>query len=117
MALFLVYLALPLVIAGLVFAVRAFIARRRVRVVHCPATAEVVTGRLDALHDPFGPSKAARIGSCSRWPAARHGAQGCLAEIEASPDGCVLQTIPRDWYRGRDCAYCCRRIAPLSWAG
>ena len=96
-------------------ATHAYLRRRRVRVVHCPVTAEVVAVRIDPLHGLVGHNAAPRITSCSRWPAQRRCAQACVAEIEGSPDGCAFQAILSDWYRGKDCWYCRRLIAPASW--
>ena len=42
-------------------------------------------------------------------------ARRCLAQIEAAPPECVLQTVLVDWYRRADCGVCGREIGEVHW--
>ena len=51
-----------------------------------------------------------RLTKCSRWPERAGCDQDCLAQIEASPQDCLVATIVKAWYTGKTCVICKRAI-------
>jgi hypothetical protein len=47
-----------------------------------------------------------RLTACTRWPERQGCGQECLAQIERSPEDCLVRTMLTDWYRTRSCALC-----------
>ena len=45
-----------------------------------------------------------RLSACSRWPEHAGCGQECLAQIQESPEACLVRNILTDWYRGKSCA-------------
>jgi hypothetical protein len=39
----------------------------------------------------------------------------CLAQIEDSPDGCLVRAVLCRWYEGKSCTLCGRAIGPIRW--
>lgn len=79
------------------------------RVVHCPEAAGPagVTISLRALaRTMWRGIPSYRVGSCSRWPAQRGCAQGCLPQIEQAPDDSLPRVLLARWFAGRSCALC-----------
>ena len=52
---------------------------------------------------------------CSRWPERAGCDQGCLSQIAASPNGCLLRNIVASWYAGKSCVECRRPIRTIVW--
>lgn len=53
--------------------------------------------------------------TCSRWPEMAGCDEACLAEIEAGPRACLVQTIVDSWYEGKHCHYCEKPIGTIVW--
>ena len=49
------------------------------------------------------------------WPERAGCDQACLAQIAASPNGCLLRTIVASWYAGKSCVECHRPIGTIVW--
>ena len=62
-----------------------------------------------ALGAAFG-HETVRLSDCTRWPERRGCGQGCLRQIESTPEGCLVRRIVARWYDGKLCAICRRRI-------
>jgi len=56
-----------------------------------------------------------RLTSCSRWPEREDCGQECLAQIETSPEGCLVRNIVASWYAGKRCVLCHRAIGEIVW--
>jgi hypothetical protein len=41
--------------------------------------------------------------------------QECLAQIEDSPESCLVSTIVNNWYQGKSCAYCRKPFEAIHW--
>jgi hypothetical protein len=105
------------VVPRLVETYRGFRGRRFVL---CPETrlpAEVkVNAALAVLSTAVaGGRPCLRLSECSRWPERRNCGQECLAQVEASPDGCLVRSIVQDLYAGTSCALCGRRLGEFRW--
>ncbi len=92
-------------------AARAYLKFRGQRIVTCPETKQPAAVELSTWHlaitAPFrGPEL--RLRNCSRWRVRAPCDQVCLAQIEASPDECLVLAILTKWYAGKTCA-CCGR--------
>jgi hypothetical protein len=79
--------------------------RHGVHVVTCPDNHEPAAVTLGSEH----------LRSCSRWPEKAGCDEACLAQIEASPDGCLVKTIVTKWYEGKHCHYCAKDIGRIVW--
>jgi hypothetical protein len=73
---------------------------------HGPAGVSV-DARRAALTDLTG-EPVLRLTACTRWPEREGCDQACLAQIERSPEGCLVRTMLTDWYARRSCALCGR---------
>ncbi|HYB53878.1 MAG TPA: hypothetical protein VEG84_08430 [Thermoanaerobaculia bacterium] len=106
---------IPLTFLGL----RAYRRYRGKRVVVCPETRAPVAVELDAARaaasDLLGDAKL-RLQACTRWPERQDCGQECLAQVEASPDGCLVRTMLAEWYRGQTCALCGCDVSHIVWS-
>ncbi len=110
-------LGIAIVLIAVMF-LRYYLQYRGKRVVICPETRQPVGVEIDAplasrtalLDDPRFV-----IASCTRWPEKSDCVQGCLAQIEASPEETLMRSILTRWYRGKQCVYCGREIGPIRW--
>jgi hypothetical protein len=88
------------------------------RVVTCPKTAEAagveVNAKRAAISGAVG-IPALQLNSCSRWPENQDCGQGCLAEIEGSPESCLVRTILTRWYEKKSCVYCGTPLGRIDW--
>src|SRR4030095_13851768 len=78
-------------VPALFVGVRAYLKSRGTRVVTCPETRKPVAVRLDrhlAASTAMTGDTELRLKSCTRWPERADCGQECLAQIEASPEGC-----------------------------
>jgi hypothetical protein len=95
---------------------RARARTRGIRVVHCPATDGSASLRVRPVRWLAGTRPGhLRVAECSQWPARRHCAQACLAEIESSPFACSFRRVLAAWYHGRRCAFCQRELPDIRW--
>ena len=90
------------------------------RVVVCPETHKPAGVVVDAAHaavTAFSKSPQLRLSACSRWPERADCGQACLAQVEASPEDCLVRNILIEWYRGKACAACGRPFGEIEFAG
>jgi len=89
------------------------------RLITCPETLKPAAVDIHAL----GAAKDAlvhgstnlRLKTCTRWPEREDCGQECLAQIETSADGCLLQTVVVSWYAGKRCEVCQRAVGEIVW--
>jgi len=111
---FLVLSLLPV----LVLALREFLRYRGTRVVTCPETRQPVAVRVDKEHAAVSSAlgeEHLRLESCTRWPERRHCGQECLAQIEESPEGCLVRNMLLRWYDRAFCELCRQPIDAIHW--
>jgi len=102
----------------LVRAVRTYWRMRGTRLVTCPETERTVAVDVNARKaaaDAAGGRHHLRLRDCTRWPERADCPQGCVAQIESDPEGCLVWRIVQDWYDGKDCVYCRKPINPHEW--
>jgi hypothetical protein len=114
--------AILIVAVGLLIGrwVSSWLKYRGERVVRCPENgrpAGVVVNAGHAALSALGKPPEIRLASCSRWPERAGCGQQCLAQVEASPEGCLVRNILAKWYEGKDCASCGRPFGEIDWAG
>ena len=89
------------------------------RVITCPDNLHPAAVRVDAGRAArwaaISGEPPVRLRSCSRWPEKEGCAQDCLAQIEASPEACLVQSIVASWYAGKRCFYCRKHIEDIAW--
>jgi hypothetical protein len=112
------FIGLVLVITVVISTVAWFRLRGK-RVITCPESKTAEAVEIDALRgamqDMFRDRPNLSLASCSRWPERQDCGQECLAQIEHSPDGCLLVAILTHWYDGKDCVYCKRSLRNIQW--
>jgi hypothetical protein len=98
---------------------RTWLRYRGERLITCPETAEPAAVKVDSLHaaqfNAVTGENDLRLRACSRWPERSGCGQECLAQIEQSPEGCLVKTIVTRWYDDRACAFCGQTIGPIAW--
>jgi hypothetical protein len=109
-------------VAGAVVAGRLFSIwwrERGPRAITCPENRSPAGVTVDARHAAltgFVGKEDFRLSSCSRWPERAGCGQQCLTQIEASPEGCLVQKILVKWYEGKACAFCGKVFGQIEWA-
>jgi hypothetical protein len=121
MAFYLILLGIgiPALLACLRFALACW-KYRGDRVITCPENRRPAGVRLDARHAAATEllnSTQLRLSTCTRWPEKAGCAQGCVPQIQESPDGCLVRLILARWYHGKSCAVCGREFGEIDWAG
>ena len=99
--------------------VRNAFRERGPRVITCPENGCRASVEVAAWNSGFAAAvgeKRHRLAACSRWPEKEGCDQACVAEIEATPGGCLVRSIVANWYQGRTCTYCGHEI-PEAHAG
>jgi hypothetical protein len=99
--------------------VRAWLRFRGARVITCPENLRPAGVHVDERHAALAALRGApalRLSACSRWPERQGCGQQCLAQIEASPEGCLVRNILADWYQGKACACCGMPFGEIRWA-
>src|SRR5262249_36958682 len=89
------------------------------RLVTCPETRQPVGGTVGTTHAAWtgiAHAPALRLSTCTRWPERKHCGQECLAQIAASPEGCLVSQILAGWYAGKSCAICGKLIGEIRWS-
>jgi hypothetical protein len=97
---------------------RAYVRYRGRRVITCPETkapAAVEVNAVQAALDSIAGSPEPRLQDCSRWPERQACGQECLSQIEDAPDGCLVASLVRGWYAGKECVLCRKGIGDLHW--
>lgn len=98
----------------------AWLKYRGPRVITCPENQKPAGVSVDARHraaTALGKAPELRLSSCSRWPERAGCGQQCLAQIEASPEDCLVRNILVKWYEGKSCACCGREFGEIPLAG
>jgi hypothetical protein len=99
-------------------AFRTYLKFRGKRIVSCPenqqAAAVDVSAAKAAVQAATGEPQLS-LKQCSRWPAREDCGQACLAQIEESPNSCLVRTIVNRWYAGRVCVYCHQPFQEIHW--
>lgn len=89
------------------------------RLITCPENLAPAAVDVDALRAASSAlvRGTAQLGlyACSRWPEKKGCGQECLAQVEASSDGCLVRTIVASWYAGKRCVVCDQSVGPLVW--
>ena len=99
-------------------ATRTYVKYRGTRVVTCPETKKPVAVRVDkrlAASTSLSGETQLKLESCTRWPERKDCGQECLAQIEASPEGCLVSHMLTDWYADRFCYFCRKGFGPIHW--
>jgi len=118
-----VILVVALLVVGYVAfrALPAYFRLRGKRLVTCPENEHPAAVDLDALHlakDAVFGTPQLRLSECSRWPERQGCGQECLKEIETAPQGCLIRRLVADWYAGKNCVICGKRVSTSEeWAG
>jgi len=98
---------------------RTYFKLRGRRLVTCPASDEPTGVQVDAAHAMFtalAGGQDFRLKDCNRWSGRPRCGQACVAQIEASPDDCLVRTILTKWYEGKRCAFCGKPFGEIVWA-
>jgi hypothetical protein len=91
---------------------------RGTRVVVCPENERPAAVDLDLRYAMAGSivgRPELRLRNCSRWPDKKDCGQICLAQVEDSPQSCLVRTMLERWYADKTCAYCQRAFAAIHW--
>lgn len=112
-----VYLGWLIVVAAVALAAffftRRYLAVRGARLVKCPENAQTAAVQVGAARAVMGGGWS--LADCSRWPEKRECGRECLAQIEKSPEECLVRTIVTDWYRDKSCAICGKALGEIDW--
>jgi len=118
-ALYFAVTVLVLTVASLLWrSALAYFKIRGVRLVRCPETATPAGVEINARHAALGLAIGlpnVQVKSCSRWPERQGCEQKCLAQIEASPEDCLVRTILTRWYYGKSCVFCGKPVGEMEW--
>ncbi|MCK6629607.1 MAG: hypothetical protein L6R45_31070 [Anaerolineae bacterium] len=77
--------------------------------VTCPETHQTAGVAVDARHVALTAVRGEpdlRLKECTRWPERQNCGQECLAQIELSPENCLVRTMLANWYKGKSCVFC-----------
>jgi hypothetical protein len=99
---------------------RVWLRFRGSRVITCPENRSPAGVHVDERHAALSALRGApflRLSACSRWPERQGCGQACLAQIEASPEGCLVRNILAEWYLGKVCVCCGLPFGEIRWAG
>jgi len=115
-------IVLLLTLAALYFivpiVVRTLIRYRGKRVITCPETRKPAAVEVDAGHAALTAAVShpdLRLKSCSRWPERDDCGQECLLQVQLSPEDCLPRNILTNWYAGKYCVSCGKRIGEIHW--
>jgi len=97
---------------------RFYFALRGERLVRCPedktfAAVRVAAGQV-ARKAVAGKTQI-ELERCTHWPAHEGCKQECIAQIENDLEGCRVNSLARQWYRGRSCAFCGQAMQERNW--
>jgi hypothetical protein len=117
LAIIIVVVALPALYILVSRLIRSYLKFRGTRIIQCPDTQAPAAVKVDALHAAASSLKSVdlRLGDCSRWPEHKDCGQHCLAQIEASPEDCLLRTMLARWYSDKSCAICGAAMGDIDW--
>lgn len=106
------------VIFELLRALRTYFKYRGRRIVTCPETRQpagvnVAAGK--AAVEALAGMPHLELSECTRWPERKGCGQECLAQIQNSPESCLVSHIVNQWYAGKPCAYCQKPLGEIHW--
>jgi hypothetical protein len=104
-------------IAGF-YAARIYMRYRGKATVYCPETGKPVAVEIDARHAALTFAHGVpelRLTSCTRWPEREGCGQECVAQIEMSPEECMVREVLGNWYAGKACVYCRKPFGEINW--
>jgi hypothetical protein len=100
------------------FVVGTFLRYRGQRLITCPETRQPAAIKVDAAHAALTAAAKLpelRLKSCSRWPEREDCGQECLLQVELSPEDCLVRNILANWYDGKYCVSCGKKIGEIHW--
>ena len=92
---------------------RRVVANRGARLVECPENKQPAAVDVTAVKVALGGRL--ELSDCSRWPEKASCGRECLAQIERSPDGCLVRTLVTNWYQGKSCGVCGKPVGHIDW--
>ena len=97
--------------------VRLYARFRGTRVVTCPENQQPAAVKVDAVRAALSTvgTRDLELSQCSRWPEKRDCGQECIAQIEASPEDCLVRAILTKWYMERNCVVCGKALGQIDW--
>jgi hypothetical protein len=95
------------------FVVRRYVRNRGPRLVECPENQQAAAVSVNAARAAVGGRL--ELTQCNRWPEHEACGRECLAQIEKSPDGCLVRTMVTGWYEDKSCALCGKAIGHVDW--
>lgn len=115
---FLAVVSLWLTAFVVIQAVAAWRRWRGTRVITCPENRKPAAVDLDlgfAVSGAVLGRPELRLRDCSRWPEKQGCGQMCLAQVEESPQSCLVRAMLDRFYEGKRCVYCRRAFGPIRW--
>ncbi len=106
-------LAVPLLGAAVVLAVRGYRMSLGARLVRCPADGAMVRTEVSPWRAAFNSALGTEqdvIRACTHWPERGECGQECMHQIETSPTGCREEDLVARWRDGRPCGVCGARL-------
>ena len=113
MTLWLALIAVALVAGALAWWTRRYLAARGARLVECPENKQTAAVGVKAGLAALGGGW--QLQDCSRWPERERCGRECLAQIERSPEDCLVRTIVTRWYGEKACAVCGKTLGHIDW--
>lgn len=109
-----IYLIIGLIVLGVFYfvwriGIKTYRKFRGKMLVTCPETHQTAGVAVDAKHAAITALYSEpdlRLRECTRWPERQNCGQECLAQIELSPENCLVRTMLTQWYQGRACVFC-----------
>ena len=109
-----IYLIIGLIVLGVFYwvwriGIKTYRKFRGKMLVTCPETHQTAGVAVDAKHAAiaaFYGQPDLRLKECTRWPERQNCGQECLAQIELSPENCLVRTMLTQWYQGKACVFC-----------
>ncbi|MFQ5675366.1 MAG: hypothetical protein ACE5G1_05670, partial [bacterium] len=84
----------------------------------CPETKTPTGVEVDAKHAAATAAFSKRellLKDCTHWPEKKDCGQECLAQIEGSPETCLVRNILSNWYQDHACVYCEKPFTEIHW--
>jgi hypothetical protein len=105
------------VVAGAAIAafviVRRYLSYRGDRLVECPENKQTAAVRVDPIRASLGADW--HLSTCSRWPERHACGRECLAQIERSPEDCLVRNTVTRWYGDKSCVVCGKPLGAIDW--
>lgn len=109
-----IYIVVAVVMLGVLYFVWRMVIQpyRKFRgkmLVTCPETHQPAGVAVNAKHAALTAAQREpdlRLKECTRWPERQNCDQACVAQIEASPQNCLVRTMLTNWYNDKSCVFC-----------